>query len=455
MITKRNKKLLKILLIFKISFLVCVYYTHLKLNDSNLSNYKIENNFYSYLIKEINKIDHYNNFTNKTLNNPKDIFKILYEHKAFLIDVEILNQTKSNNKSSNNNNFNFGIYFKQYYNLLNYLNRSNCNLFNINTNYVNLSIPSAIYLKCLHNNLRIQISAIYDRGDFLWIPRDNFKWPNYRKYFNDKTRSLNHFKIYQVNFSNNYKVYKPQNIQKFLYDYKNSEFIECNYDLAKYNYVSSGYRYRQNLTKNEIVSTKLDYIKQIIESYHKDYWLAGGTLLGWYRDCGMIPHTTDIDLGLLSNQHESRIKQSFKGNLNMPLMLQFGYKNDSYELRLGNNDLWVDLFYFYDYNQTHQWCAYQDKRIKKRRFVSKLNNLLCSAELFNRKYLVPCRVEKYLNEEYGMNEWIRPQDKNYTWTNVFYWKNWTDSEWINAVKFYDLNGNFLNNLTQQYINKYL
>ena len=27
-------------------------------------------------------------------------------------------------------------------------------------------------------------------------------------------------------------------------------------------------------------------------------WLSAGTLLGFYRDCRLIPHDTDIDIGL-------------------------------------------------------------------------------------------------------------------------------------------------------------
>jgi phosphorylcholine metabolism protein LicD len=35
----------------------------------------------------------------------------------------------------------------------------------------------------------------------------------------------------------------------------------------------------------------MSHISKTLEGLYKRYWLAGGTLLGWYRDCGIIPHT--------------------------------------------------------------------------------------------------------------------------------------------------------------------
>lgn len=199
-------------------------------------------------------------------------------------------------------------------------------------------------------------------------------------------------------------------------------------------------------------SQKLSYIAEMLELTGVDYWLAGGTLLGWYRDCGFIPHTTDLDIGLLYHQYDPRVKHSFLGNKKAALIVEFGYPNDSYELRLDSDGLQIDMFYFYDFNSTHHWCGYQEKRIKKRRFLTKSD--LCSAELLGRKYLIPCKVETYLNEEYGNNLWKIPKKNNYVWSNLIYWKNWTESEWKTAIKFYGLDGTFLQKETLDYIKMY-
>jgi phosphorylcholine metabolism protein LicD len=33
----------------------------------------------------------------------------------------------------------------------------------------------------------------------------------------------------------------------------------------------------------------INFIAKTLESYNLHYWLTAGTLLGWYRDCGIIP----------------------------------------------------------------------------------------------------------------------------------------------------------------------
>lgn len=79
---------------------------------------------------------------------------------------------------------------------------------------------------------------------------------------------------------------------------------------------------------------------------------------------------------------------------------------------------------------------------------------VCSAELLNSKYMVPCDPVKYLDKEYGPKLWESPQSKNYTWTNVVFWKNWSDSDWPRSIKYYDKNGNLLKNKILEYVNKF-
>jgi hypothetical protein len=57
-------------------------------------------------------------------------------------------------------------------------------------------------------------------------------------------------------------------------------FIECNKKLAINNLKEMGVTYQQDYNKNKMISTTLDYILGILESYNKQYWLEAGTLLG-------------------------------------------------------------------------------------------------------------------------------------------------------------------------------
>lgn len=106
-------------------------------------------------------------------------------------------------------------------------------------------------------------------------------------------------------------------MKKILYDYKHSKFIECNEQLAKEN--AKNETYKQKVSRNIRVTNDLYYITAYFESLHKEYWLAAGTLLGWYRDCGIIPFTTDADLIMRVEDYDKKIVEFFKGNRKMPL----------------------------------------------------------------------------------------------------------------------------------------
>lgn len=80
----------------------------------------------------------------------------------------------------------------------------------------------------------------------------------------------------------------PSNINKFLFDYNVSKFLECNRTMAL-NLQNLNDKYRQDLIKNKMLLPVITHIMSTLEGLSKHYWLAGGTLLGWYRDCGIIP----------------------------------------------------------------------------------------------------------------------------------------------------------------------
>ncbi len=106
----------------------------------------------------------------------------------------------------------------------------------------------------------------------------------------------------------------PANLDKFLFEYDHSTFLECNRQLAKSNFEKYGKNYTQNESRNKMISPVMQHISRKLESLGKHYWLAGGTLLGWYRDCGIIPHTQDVDMAVWAHEYDNRIKRHFLGN---------------------------------------------------------------------------------------------------------------------------------------------
>ena len=141
---------------------------------------------------------------------------------------------------------------------------------------------SSVYVRC--GRFFIQIVILYDRGDFIWINKDSFKLDG--KIFGDVARAINRFEIEEImdQDSNSFNI--PADIKKYLFEYDHSAFLECNVDLA---YKILSFTYKQNKQKNEEIEKSINFITKKLESFNVNYWLGGGTLLGWYRDCGIIP----------------------------------------------------------------------------------------------------------------------------------------------------------------------
>ena len=152
------------------------------------------------------------------------------------------------------------------------------------------------------------------------------------------------------------KLSIPMPIQQFLFDYNHSKFLECNFELSKMH----AKEIEKNMKKIKNVLKSLNYLTKTLESMQKHYSLLEGTLLGWYRDCGVIPYTQDADIGLWIEEFEEKIIDKFIGNEKIRLLLSFGNPNDSYELRFTDDFFQYDAFYLYKHNATHQFLPYFD-----------------------------------------------------------------------------------------------
>lgn len=268
------------------------------------------------------------------------------------------------------------------------------------------------------------------------------------------SKNIYHFRFNVITYfdKQNYFFLIPDNIEKYFSDYERSEFIECNRDLAKKNLNLYGSIYGKNLWKQTIFSKILANIKTLFQLFKQDYWLTDGTLLGWYRDCSIIPHTHDLDLALDIKQFNPNLIRNLLGNKKTPIAVVFGMVNDSLELKLVSNGLTCDLFFYYDLNSTHIFAGYHSGKKKMRNVLSKFDRL-CSAELLNQRHFIPCNYLKYLQEEYGGKDLENPKDNYKGWTSV-YNKNerWREDEYPNAIKFFDKTGNFEEKKTLNYVN---
>lgn len=82
-------------------------------------------------------------------------------------------------------------------------------------------------------------------------------------------------------------------------------------------------------------------------------------------------------------------------------------------------------------------------------------NQLCSGELLNNKYLVPCNVEHYLSYMYGTN-WNTTMKENYfNHKTLKLYKKWSDIEWPNVLRYYNYkSGKFDREMTLRHLNNF-
>ena len=101
----------------------------------------------------------------------------------------------------------------------------------------------------------------------------------------------------QVAAMNEPTIILPQNISLFLFQYKYSNFIECNKTLAAQ---TKATRKERNETKDGKIGEKMKGSLQVLRLLEKTFliplWFDGGSLLGWNRECGVLSFDHDIDV---------------------------------------------------------------------------------------------------------------------------------------------------------------
>jgi len=157
------------------------------------------------------------NLIQETLNDDElvSLFKLFISYKVFLIDVKRLKELKAQfnlnvaTESSYSVNkvilklpsyhlnkgfvyITFGIHlhdFEQFHKSLEQkVNKQKCDLVYGVNDYSEEKVLTNMYILC--KNLTVQIALFYERGSFLWIGDDHYRFTD-KKVFGDKPRALN------------------------------------------------------------------------------------------------------------------------------------------------------------------------------------------------------------------------------------------------------------------------
>ncbi|GMT11688.1 hypothetical protein PFISCL1PPCAC_2985, partial [Pristionchus fissidentatus] len=136
----------------------------------------------------------------------------------------------------------------------------------------------------------------------------------------------------------------PSRIDHFLQDWEYSRFVECANVLER----------PENTTRKipNSFSSALADLRDFIKTKDNAHLVTHcGTLLGWYRECSFIPHTTDVDFFIRKEEYSPKVLASLNTKKSpYNLFRIYGLPEDSYELAVrvkAVKTVNIDLFSMY------------------------------------------------------------------------------------------------------------
>uniref|UniRef100_A0AC35FD27 Uncharacterized protein n=1 Tax=Panagrolaimus sp. PS1159 TaxID=55785 RepID=A0AC35FD27_9BILA len=205
---------------------------------------------------------------------------------------------------------------------------------------------------------------------------------------------------------NGYKIILPENIKWYLTYAETQKFVECNFESSKNVNLSA-----PRIIPHSAVEAVTKFVDIFIENGQIPF-LSFGTLLGWYRDCGIISHTHDIDFNVFATEYDPTIEKIFTNNPEFTLKHRIGKREHSIEYTFmlhhkipGFNSTPVDIFYLYNYNETHEWSPFLSdfyQLIRGKSFTPKVKGL-CTGDIYGFLFFIPCNFIEILKSNYGIN----------------------------------------------------
>ncbi|KAK6623947.1 hypothetical protein RUM44_010803 [Polyplax serrata] len=238
------------------------------------------------------------------------------------------------------------------------------------------------------------------------------------------------------------KVNVPKNIPLFLKD--STSFIECNYEVAHKFHQTYGKDTTPKALKFVHKARKiLSTAKTVLDQLEIPFWISSGTLLGYYRQCDVIPYSRDVDIGVFIKDYNEKLIERFK-SAHMKLIHQFGRISEGFELSFSLNEIKLDVFFFYD-DGVHFWNGgHQIYRKNKTSFGAYKYKYtfpkftLCWTEFLDMKVRIPCQTETYIKANYGP-DWFIPVPK-WSWVdspfNVQKMGEWKSEEIKEVIKIF-------------------
>lgn len=149
----------------------------------------------------------------------------------------------------------------------------NCMIEKRNGYLYNSSKPVLInvFLNC--STIDVHISVFYPRGDFLYAGGIGEIYSSgFNGYFGDVARAINNFDANLIVDVKKEILFIPNDLERFLYDFQYSKFLECRNETLK----------RVESDSEAKMISSLKYLTNTLEKLGKQYWLTSGNC---FLDC--------------------------------------------------------------------------------------------------------------------------------------------------------------------------
>jgi hypothetical protein len=119
---------------------------------------------------------------------------------------------------------------------------------------------------------------------------------------------------------------------------------------------------------------------------------------GWYRECSITPHTSDIDHSLRIHEFTPALHEAIKRAY--LIYIRFGFHEDSLEFSMYTRtkpEIKMDLFFMYRLNATTNYVTTTDT-VGKQVYLNLYPRVdrICTGDLLGVLVNVPCNVEEML-----------------------------------------------------------
>ena len=251
-------------------------------------------------------------------------------------------------------------------------------------------------------NLQLHLVVLYQIKYFLWIgsiPKEKqIKFNNDISIYYGKPyeQIFDPFKVISVD-----NISMPNDVGHLLSQTPTSKYLHCSPQLN----IQWLQKYKKIRPDQDTVYDSIEAIvgmKQLMRKMRMEFWIVAGTLLGWLRQCDIIPYTDDSDFATWSKYAQMKnvnlaaefLKLSYEYSLH--LEIEMGQPNNSVEysfLTLANE--WkVDLFFNYPSKHYFRFPLHAADDTYTYQYFPKYK--LCSVQLLGYKLLAPCNAEKVI-----------------------------------------------------------